>query len=325
MKKKIQPSSLRRTFTTLLKIWAQAPDSTVRKGTKHKHAAGKGNMAHYVDQCKTDLSSPGKHLHELRKRTLLLERLRHVQPKYLCDEKGNNCVPAELRELNRLIDASGVSTDTALKIQQMQSNTSEEHSLPPMISYPTRLPAPHVNNSDVPMIAGARVQGRQNQQRVPQGIMPIINYPQVSNSPNPYQYGFPFAGYQQVQQSIASPSFVFGGGNPVNRLQHSLDNFYPQTTASRVTHSKTLSISASGEKLLQQEKATEIISVNVCEPTISLDKVDSIPKELLQSVLEANTARVGRFCSQQYIHDPTFHRRTSKICSVINKIREKLQ
>ena len=196
MKKKIQPSSLRRTFTTLLKIWAQAPDSTVRKGTKHKHAGGKGNMAHYVDQCKTDLSSPGKHLHELRKRTLLLERLRHVQPKYLVDEKGENCAetnpvqkcmsispkrdpdnepgrgisfdhlmtppknpslishnpqdsPAELRELNRLIDTSGVSTDTALKIQQIRTNTSGEQSLPPMISYPSRLPAPQVNNSVV--------------------------------------------------------------------------------------------------------------------------------------------------------------------------------
>ena len=37
-------------------------------------------MSHYIDQCKTDLSSPGRHLHELRKRTLLLEQLRTVKP-----------------------------------------------------------------------------------------------------------------------------------------------------------------------------------------------------------------------------------------------------
>ena len=45
-------------------------------------------MTHYIDQCKTDLSSSEKHLHELRKRALLLERLRYVKPKYESDEKS---------------------------------------------------------------------------------------------------------------------------------------------------------------------------------------------------------------------------------------------
>ena len=73
---------MRRSFTTLLKIWAQASDSTVRKGTKHVRAGRKGNLSHYIDQCKTDLSSPGKHLHELRKKTLLWENIRNRQPSF---------------------------------------------------------------------------------------------------------------------------------------------------------------------------------------------------------------------------------------------------
>ena len=40
--------------------------------------------------------------------------------------------------------------------------------------------------------------------------------------------------------------------------------------------------------------------------------------------MEANIARIGRFCAEQYVYDPRSDPRTAEICHIIDRLRQKL-
>ena len=76
--------------------------------------------------------------------------------------------------------------------------------------------------------------------------------------------------------------------------------------------------------MFRKEETKVEIDGSLCEPTLEPQRVAAIPEEFLITALEANMSRFGRFCSEQYIHDPTMNLRTQKICLVITLIRSRI-
>ena len=73
------------------------------------------------------------------------------------------------------------------------------------------------------------------------------------------------------------------------------ETFFPTQTTSKVTDSKTLSITAAGAQVVTYKRSIECISSSAYEPTVKHDLIAPIPNVLLPNVLEANEGRLGRF------------------------------
>ena len=136
IQKPVTPASLRRTGVTLMKVFSGASDVTISKATKHK-LKNRGNLPHYIDSFRSDLSSPSRHLHKLRKRTALLQSLKAA------DDKVQGIAPDFLPESNvpvalQLAGNSQPNIDpgSALPpaVQQLRPSQprTPERSVPPM-------------------------------------------------------------------------------------------------------------------------------------------------------------------------------------------------
>ena len=97
-----------------------------------------------------------------------------------------------------------------------------------------------------------------------------------------------------------------------------------QPRYSQMTETNSLSISAGGERCIKQKTKVEMESI-ICEPTMEPERDNAIPPEFLTTALEANLGRFGRFCSENYIYDPSANTQTAKIALVIQLIRSRLE
>ena len=94
--------------------------------------------------------------------------------------------------------------------------------------------------------------------------------------------------------------------------------------ASEIVKSRSFSISPGLSRVTTQARSTELINERRCEPTVKPEDVYSIPSVLLQSVYEANLARFGRFCSEQYVLDPRSDPMTSQNSLVLWLLEQKM-
>ena len=226
--------------------------------------------------------------------------------------------PAEARALQTILIDKNLSADQALRMQQLDKQQPLLESLPPMIQNHRHAMNPQL----VSNYQDRRIMQFHPMQPSRQFVRPLTCNPQYIVNPHAgYPYAPPFGGYQPVNQqagfhyNLPQPAPMMNSPNP-------LSNFYSQGRASRVTHSRSVSISAGGRKVMRHE-STEAVEM-ICKATITVDEIDTIPLQLLQSVLEANVARLGRFCSEQYVYDPRSNPMTSQICYIIQKIQHKL-